>query len=41
MNLGREIFERNFWNELQGRENMGLQDWGDIEDNKGREKGDN
>ena len=32
MNLGREIWERNLGNEIKGRENMGLQNWGDIED---------
>ena len=41
INLGREISERNFGNEIQGKENMGLQNWGDIEDGEGREKGDN
>ena len=35
MNLGREILERNLGNEIQGRENMGLQNWGDIESNMG------
>ena len=32
MNLMREIWERTFGNEIQGRENMRLQDWGDIEE---------
>ena len=32
MNLMREILERNLGNEIQGRENMELQNWGDIED---------
>ena len=40
MNLRREILERNLRNEIQGRENMGLQNWGDIEEKKGREKRD-
>ena len=32
MNLRREIWERTFGNEIQVRENMGLQSWGDIEE---------
>ena len=36
-----ETSERNLGNEIEGKENMGLQSWGDIEEKKGREKGDN
>ena len=32
MNLRREISEINLGNEIQGRENMGLQNLGDIEE---------
>ncbi len=32
MNLRREILERNLGNEVQGRENIGLQNWEDIEE---------
>ena len=32
MNLMREIWERTLGNEINGRENMGLQNWGDIEE---------
>ena len=32
MNLRREIGERYLWNEIQGRTNMELQNWGEIEE---------
>ena len=32
MSLRKEIWERNLGNEIQGRENMGLKNWGDIEE---------
>ena len=40
MNLRREILERNLGDEVQERENMRLQNWGDIEEKQGREKQD-
>ena len=40
MSSRREIWEINLGSDIQGRENVGLQNRGDIEEKYGREKGD-